>query len=70
MSNDSGMAHLAGVCGLTTMTIFTAFDPAVWHPRGRNISLRTGVDRTDVESLAGMIIGIMERWDGKGEGLS
>ena len=70
VSNDSGMAHLAGVCGLTTMTIFTAFDPAVWHPRGRNISLRTGVDRTDVESLAGMIIEIMEQWDGKGEGLS
>jgi len=40
VSNDSGMAHLAGACGLSTVTIFTDFDPCVWHPRGRNISLR------------------------------
>lgn len=39
VSNDSGMAHLAGACGLTTITIFTDFNPSVWHPRGRNISL-------------------------------
>ena len=39
VSNDSGMAHLAGASGLFTITIFTGFDPVIWHPRGRNISL-------------------------------
>ncbi|NLT21527.1 MAG: glycosyltransferase family 9 protein [Syntrophorhabdus sp.] len=58
VSNDSGMAHLAGASGLTTITIFTGFDPAVWHPRGRNTSLRTRVDKVDIESLAGMVVGI------------
>ncbi|OPY03071.1 MAG: Glycosyltransferase family 9 (heptosyltransferase) [Syntrophorhabdus sp. PtaB.Bin047] len=66
VSNDSGMAHLAGASGLTTITIFTGFNPAIWHPRGRNISLKTGVDGTDVESLARTIVGLMERWDEKG----
>lgn len=58
VSNDSGMAHLAGASGLTTITIFTGFDPAVWHPRGRNTSLRTRVDKVDIESLAGMVVEI------------
>jgi ADP-heptose:LPS heptosyltransferase len=39
VSNDSGMAHLAGASGLFTITIFAGFDPAIWHPRGRNIHL-------------------------------
>lgn len=55
ISNDSGMAHLAGACGLSTVTIFTGFDPAIWHPRGRNISLKTGVDRIDVKSITKLI---------------
>jgi len=55
LSNDSGMAHLAGVCGLTTITLFTGFDPAIWHPRGRNIPLKSGVDRIDVRSLGEVI---------------
>ena len=44
VSNDSGMAHLAGASGLFTITIFTGFDPVIWHPRGRNISLVQGRD--------------------------
>ncbi|OPY01501.1 MAG: Glycosyltransferase family 9 (heptosyltransferase) [Syntrophorhabdus sp. PtaB.Bin184] len=63
VSNDSGMAHLAGASGLTTITIFTGFDPAVWHPRGRNISLRTRVDKVDIESLAGIVVGITKCGD-------
>ncbi len=39
VSNDSGMAHLAGACGLFTITIFTDFDPSIWHPRGRHCTL-------------------------------
>ena len=55
VSNDFGMAHLAGSCGLYTLTIFNEFDPLVWHPRGRNISLRTGIDDTGVGSITEMI---------------
>jgi hypothetical protein len=54
------MAHLAGACGLATITIFTAFDPAVWHPRGRNTSLRPEAGRVDVPSLGRMIREIVD----------
>jgi ADP-heptose:LPS heptosyltransferase len=47
VSNDSGMAHLAGASGLFTITIFAGFDSAIWHPRGKNISLVQGQDISD-----------------------
>ncbi len=55
VSNDSGMAHFAGTCGLQTITIFSDFDPAVWRPRGRNISLRLGIDNVTVPQMEEMI---------------
>ncbi len=55
VSNDSGMAHLAGACGLTTITVFTDFDPVVWHPRGNNISLKQGVDNVGPGAIARII---------------
>ncbi len=60
VSNDSGMAHLAGLCGLMTITIFNDFDPALWHPRGRNISLKSMKDRTDVPTIEALILNAME----------
>lgn len=39
VSNDCGMAHLASVCGLFSITIFFEYDPSIWHPRGHNLSL-------------------------------
>ncbi len=59
VSNDSGMAHFAGICGLHTITIYSDFDPAVWHPRGRNISLRLGTDTVNVPKLKEMIFQLM-----------
>lgn len=56
VSNDSGMAHFAGVCGLFTITIFSDFDPSIWHPRGGNISLRQGIDRVDIAILEEIIL--------------
>jgi ADP-heptose:LPS heptosyltransferase len=56
VSNDSGMAHFAGVCGLFTITIFSDFEPVIWHPRGGNISLRQGIDRVDVPVLEEIIL--------------
>jgi hypothetical protein len=55
VSNDSGMAHFAAACGLFTITIFAGFDPAMWHPRGRNISLVQGRDISDPSFLERII---------------
>lgn len=62
VSNDSGMAHLAGACGLRTITIFTDSDPSVWHPRGENLSFTSKgggpgvpeVERAILSILAGL----------------
>lgn len=51
VSNDSGMAHLAGMCGLYTITIFNDFDPDIWHPRGKGTTMRYGEDKIDTASV-------------------
>jgi len=56
VSNDSGMAHLAGACGLFTLTIFTGFDPRTWHPRGAYQTLNQGRDRVDVKAVEEIIL--------------
>lgn len=56
VSNDSGMAHLAGASGLLTLTIFTDYDPRVWHPRGANISLKRGRDPVDCNVIETIIM--------------
>ncbi len=33
-SNDSGMAHLAGACGLRPLTLFLDADPSIWQAGG------------------------------------
>jgi ADP-heptose:LPS heptosyltransferase len=55
VSNDSGMAHLAGASGLFTITIFAGFDPVIWHPRGSNISLIQGRGIPDLSFLEKII---------------
>ncbi len=61
VSNDSGMAHLAGACGLQTITIFTDFDPAAWHPRGRNISLKLNSDNVGIEAIGEILEDLLAR---------
>jgi len=56
VSNDSGMAHLAGASGLLTLTIFTDYDPRVWHPRGANISLKRGKDLLSCDTIEKIIL--------------
>lgn len=58
VSNDSGVAHLAGSCGLYTVTIFFDADPIVWHPRGKNKSLSLVEDRIDPDKLERTILDI------------
>jgi hypothetical protein len=68
VSNDSGMAHFAGICGLFTLTIFSDFEPTIWHPRGENISLRLGVNNVDVSEMEKMIFRLMDYGNGRSEG--
>jgi heptosyltransferase-2 len=37
VGNDSGVAHLAGLLGLPTVSLFGPTDPAIWAPLGRAV---------------------------------
>jgi heptosyltransferase III len=50
VGNDSGVSHLAGLCGAHTYTLFGPTDPAVWRPIGPNVHV-VGFDK-DPEKLA------------------
>jgi ADP-heptose:LPS heptosyltransferase len=39
VGNDSGVSHLAGLCGAPTYTLFGPSDPAVWRPVGPNVNV-------------------------------
>jgi ADP-heptose:LPS heptosyltransferase len=60
VSNDSGMAHLAGTSGLFTITIFAGFDPAIWHPRGRYLALTQNKKPVDVHMVEKKIFEILK----------
>jgi ADP-heptose:LPS heptosyltransferase len=66
VSNDSGMAHLAGMCGLFTVTVFTDFDPLVWRPRGDGCVLKKGVDPVDIKSMEKIITDCLRPPSGEG----
>ncbi len=55
-SNDSGLAHLAAACGMATITLFWDHDPAVWHPRGRNIAVECATRSPGVEEMMALIL--------------
>ncbi len=54
-SNDSGIAHLAAARSLATVTLFWDQDPAIWHPRGQNISIRCDTHSPSVEEMLSLI---------------
>ena len=37
LGNDSGVSHLAGLCGAPTFALFGPSDPRVWAPIGANV---------------------------------
>lgn len=61
VSNDSGMAHLAGATGLYTITMFADFDHKVWHPRGRNVSLSHDPDTTDPQAIEALLLDVLKK---------
>jgi len=54
IGNDSGPTHLAAAVGTRTVALFGPTDPAVWAPRGADVSILTFADATPerVASLA------------------
>ena len=40
VGNDSGVSHLAGLCGARTVVLFGPTSPAVWHPLGQQVHVR------------------------------
>ena len=49
LGNDSGVSHLAGLCGAHTVTLFGPSDPTVWKPIGPDIHVLTfETDPTEV----------------------
>ena len=65
VSNDSGMAHFAGMLGLFTVTVFSDFDPLVWHPRGAYRALVRGSDCVDVPTLERIILERLKEGPGR-----
>jgi heptosyltransferase-3 len=49
IGNDSGIAHLAAAAGVPTIALFSASDPRVWAPRGKNVALVHGVSMEAIE---------------------
>ena len=41
LGNDSGVSHLAGLCGARTVVLFGPTSPAVWHPLGPQVHVAT-----------------------------
>jgi len=39
LGNDSGVTHLAAMLGVPTIALFSASDPAVWHPMGPSVEV-------------------------------
>jgi len=39
VGNDSGITHLAAALGIPTVALFGPTDPAIWAPRGKNVSV-------------------------------
>jgi hypothetical protein len=40
LGNDSGVSHLAGLCGARSIVLFGPTNPQVWHPLGLRVHVR------------------------------
>lgn len=39
LGNDAGITHLAALLGVPTIALFSASDPAIWHPVGPSVTV-------------------------------
>jgi heptosyltransferase-3 len=53
LGNDSGVSHLAGLCGAPTVVVFGPTSPAAWRPLGPRIQIRSF--QTPVEEVAELL---------------
>src|SRR5207237_5151427 len=54
LGNDSGVSHLAGLCGAPTVALFGPTSPAVWQPLGPDVHVATF--DTPPERVAALLI--------------
>jgi len=56
IGNDSGIAHLAAAVGTPVVAIFVATDPAIWAPRGNNVTVLKNPDVGEVLNAASHLL--------------
>jgi len=39
IGNDSGVSHLAALCGITSLVLFGPTSPIIWKPLGKNVTV-------------------------------
>ena len=59
LSNDSGMAHFAGRCGMYPVTLFFDADPDVWRPSAGKVLRCSGVE-PDAEGVALLVVSALD----------
>lgn len=58
IGNDSGITHLAAATGVPVLAIFGPTDPAIWAPRGGNVSIvRGNLEQIQVQQICDRIGG-------------
>jgi heptosyltransferase-3 len=55
LGNDSGVSHLAGLCGARTVVLFGPTSPVVWSPLGPRV--RTMTFETQPEEVVAVVRG-------------
>lgn len=46
IGNDSGVSHLAALCGIPSFVLFGPTNPVVWRPLGRNVTIISSKNET------------------------
>lgn len=63
LGNDSGVTHLAAAAGAPTVALFGPTDPALWGPRGRDVTIVRGDqgqrEAITVEQVIGAVMGLL-----------
>lgn len=55
LGNDSGVSHLAGLCGAHTLALFGPSNPTVWRPIGPDVHVLT-FDASTAEVVSGLTV--------------